>query len=63
MPDQDWQKSTFSGAHDECVEIRTVDGAVELRESDDPGVIVHTESITFANLLQAIKAGELDHHT
>ncbi|MFJ9448473.1 DUF397 domain-containing protein [Kitasatospora sp. NPDC101235] len=57
-----WQKSSYSGANDECVEVRTVDGMVEFRESDDGEVIVRTAPAKFARFLQAAKAGEFDHH-
>ncbi|WP_405360676.1 DUF397 domain-containing protein [Kitasatospora sp. NBC_00085] len=57
-----WQKSSYCGASNECVEVRTVDGLVELRESDDGGVIVHTTPAKFARFLEGVKAGEFDHH-
>ncbi|RKT18434.1 uncharacterized protein DUF397 [Streptomyces sp. 1114.5] len=62
MPESKWQKSSYSGATNECVEVRTVNGAVELRESDQGETILHTTPTTFAALLQATKAGEFDHH-
>ncbi|WP_406092468.1 DUF397 domain-containing protein [Kitasatospora purpeofusca] len=62
MSEQAWQKSSYSGAHDECVEVRAVAEGVEFRESDDPGVIVRATHATLLNLLDAIKVGELDHH-
>ncbi|MFI9364370.1 DUF397 domain-containing protein [Kitasatospora sp. NPDC053057] len=51
------------GVGDECVEVRTVGGLVELRESDDGEVIVRTVPARFAKFLQAAKAGEFDRHT
>ncbi|WP_328955194.1 DUF397 domain-containing protein [Kitasatospora purpeofusca] len=62
MPEQDWRKSSFSGASNECVEVRPSDSHIELRESDDGGIILRTTAAAFADLLHAIKAGELDHH-
>ncbi|WP_043471256.1 DUF397 domain-containing protein [Kitasatospora sp. MBT66] len=56
-----WQKSSFSGASNECIEVRVSDELVELRESDDGGVILHTTPPSFAALLGTIKTGELDH--
>ncbi|MEV7021727.1 DUF397 domain-containing protein [Kitasatospora sp. NPDC093558] len=53
-----WQKSSFSSSSDTCVEVRAIDGAVELRESDESGVLVRTTRRHLAPLLQAIKAGE-----
>ncbi|MEV7187340.1 DUF397 domain-containing protein [Kitasatospora sp. NPDC093102] len=62
MPESNWQKSSYSGASSECVEVRTVDGAVELRESDEAHLILRTAPTTLATLLHGIKAGEFDHH-
>ncbi|WP_327680674.1 DUF397 domain-containing protein [Kitasatospora sp. NBC_00458] len=61
MPDNNWQKSSFSGSGGDCVEVRTVNGLVELRESDEGDVILRTTPAAFADLLRTIKAGELDH--
>ncbi|MEU9046506.1 MULTISPECIES: DUF397 domain-containing protein [unclassified Kitasatospora] len=62
MPESKWQKSSYSGATNECVEVRTANGAVELRESDEGHTIIHTTPATLAALLHGIKAGEFDHH-
>ncbi|MFD5917652.1 DUF397 domain-containing protein [Kitasatospora sp. NPDC058201] len=62
MASQTWQKSSYSAANDNCVEVRAVGGLVELRESDDGELILRTTAATFADLLRTIKAGELDHH-
>ncbi|MBV2152742.1 DUF397 domain-containing protein [Kitasatospora sp. SUK 42] len=63
MPNSTWQKSSYSAANSECVEVRVVDGAVELRESDDGDVIVRTTPVKFAAFLQGARAGEFDHLT
>ncbi|MFE2729022.1 DUF397 domain-containing protein [Kitasatospora sp. NPDC059327] len=63
MSSTDWQKSSYSGASDNCVEVRTVDGLVELRESDEGRVIIRTTPTKFAAFLQGAKAGEFDHLT
>ncbi|MEV7778071.1 DUF397 domain-containing protein [Kitasatospora sp. NPDC088351] len=57
-----WQKASFSSATDTCMEVRTVDGIVEIRESDTAEVIVRTSPTKFAKFLQGIKADEFDHH-
>ncbi|MBP0453759.1 DUF397 domain-containing protein [Kitasatospora sp. RG8] len=57
-----WQKSSFSSSSDNCVEVRTANGLVELRESDDGDLILRTAPGRFATFLQGIKAGEFDHH-
>ncbi|MFF7458998.1 DUF397 domain-containing protein [Kitasatospora sp. NPDC008115] len=60
MSDAEWQKSSYSASNNECVEARAGVGAIELRESDDPSVILHTPPAVFAALLGSIKAGEFD---
>ncbi|MFD4909210.1 DUF397 domain-containing protein [Kitasatospora purpeofusca] len=62
MSEQAWQKSSYSGAHDECIEVRAVAEEVEFRESDVPGVIVRATRATLMDLLDAIKTGDLDHN-
>ncbi|MEV7355289.1 DUF397 domain-containing protein [Kitasatospora sp. NPDC091276] len=62
MTDTEWQKSSFSGNVENCVEVRTANGAVELRESDEGHVIIPTTPAHFAAFLQAAKSGEFDHH-
>ncbi|MFC5668321.1 DUF397 domain-containing protein [Kitasatospora misakiensis] len=57
-----WQKSSYSGSSNACVEVRVVDGLVELRESDEGGIVLGAAVGAFADLLRTIKAGELDHH-
>ncbi|MFG2910361.1 DUF397 domain-containing protein [Kitasatospora sp. NPDC048286] len=63
MTDTAWQKSSYSAANNECVEVRAINEAVELRESDEGHLILHTTPTTLATLLHALKAGEFDHHT
>ncbi|MGF1428411.1 DUF397 domain-containing protein [Kitasatospora sp. LaBMicrA B282] len=62
MSKSGWQKSSYSGASNECVEVRTMGDLVELRESDDGDIIVRTTPTKFAKFLQGVKAGEFDHH-
>ncbi|MFJ5118576.1 MULTISPECIES: DUF397 domain-containing protein [unclassified Kitasatospora] len=62
MISSDWQKASFSSATDTCVEVRTADGVVEIRESDTAEVIVRTTPTKFAKFLQGAKAGEFDHY-
>ncbi|MFB7674208.1 DUF397 domain-containing protein [Kitasatospora purpeofusca] len=60
MPEQGWQKSSFSGSGYDCAEVRSNNGLVELRESDDGDTIVRATPAAFADLLRTIKVGELD---
>ncbi|MFE5580472.1 DUF397 domain-containing protein [Kitasatospora sp. NPDC056531] len=61
MSNSIWQKSSYSGANSECVEVRQAGGVIELRESDEGDVIVRTSSLKFAQFLQGAQAGEFDH--
>ncbi|GAA1965806.1 DUF397 domain-containing protein [Kitasatospora viridis] len=62
MASSSWQRSSYTGSSNDCVEVRTTDdGMVELRESDDGEVIVRTTPIKFAKFLQGVKDGEFDH--
>ncbi|MBV6701728.1 DUF397 domain-containing protein [Kitasatospora aureofaciens] len=63
MSSPTWQKSSYSGSSNACVEVRTVDGLIELRESDEGDVIVRTTPLKFARFLQGVRAGEFDHFT
>ncbi|MGW3039276.1 DUF397 domain-containing protein [Kitasatospora sp. NPDC001159] len=58
----EWQKSSFSGSGNDCVEVRKADSLVELRESDEGETILRTTPTALAALLQGIKVGEFDHH-
>ncbi|MFI9229722.1 DUF397 domain-containing protein [Streptomyces rimosus] len=51
-----WQKSSYSNAAVNCVNIAAApDGTVCLRESDDPEVILSTTREGLAGLVAAIK--------
>ncbi|MFI6847123.1 DUF397 domain-containing protein [Kitasatospora sp. NPDC050467] len=62
MPNSDWQKSSFSASNNECVEVRTLHGLVELRESDDGDVVLRASAAKFATFLRGIKAGDFDRY-
>ncbi|MGW3571767.1 DUF397 domain-containing protein [Streptomyces sp. NPDC000941] len=55
-----WQKSSFSETHGACVELAAVHGAIRLRESDDPGIVITTAPRPLGTLIRGIKAGEFD---
>ncbi|WP_406112381.1 DUF397 domain-containing protein [Kitasatospora purpeofusca] len=63
MSEQDWQKSSFSGSGNDCVEVRSTNGLIELRESDDGDIILCAASADFAEFLYTIRVGELDRHS
>lgn len=54
-----WQKSSFSGAGGEnCIELAAaVGGAILLRESEAPAVVLSTTPARLAAFLDALKAG------
>ncbi|WP_405580968.1 DUF397 domain-containing protein [Streptomyces sp. NBC_01190] len=50
-----WQKSTYSQEQGECVELAAYRGAVLLRESDDPAVVLTTTPKALAHFIQGLK--------
>ncbi|MFF2074816.1 DUF397 domain-containing protein [Kitasatospora sp. NPDC058162] len=62
MGKSEWQKSSYSAANNECVEVRATNTAVELRESDEGHLILRTTPAALSSLLHGVKAGEFDHH-
>lgn len=61
MSEIKWQKSSFSGDRDDCVEMSLLDGAILVRESDDPTTIVTTTPDKARTFILGVKAGDLDH--
>ncbi|MGW2117232.1 DUF397 domain-containing protein [Streptomyces zhihengii] len=58
MPDSQWQKSSYCGEGDACLNVSSDASGVHLTESGDPdGVILRTTPETFGGLLDAIKNG------
>ncbi|MFB7914041.1 DUF397 domain-containing protein [Streptomyces sp. NPDC056061] len=55
-----WQKSSFSGGGEQCVEVARHAEEILLREGDDPHVVARTSRDTFAALVRGIKSGEFD---
>ncbi|MFE4516191.1 DUF397 domain-containing protein [Kitasatospora sp. NPDC056783] len=59
-----WQKSSYSSESINCVFVAAVsDGAVAIRESDEPDVVITTQPDKLRALLRGVKAGEFDHLT
>ncbi|MBA6437311.1 DUF397 domain-containing protein [Streptomyces sp. GMR22] len=58
-----WRKSSYSGedAEHNCVELGRAPGAILLRESDDPGVVIATTPAALRGLVARIKTGGFDH--
>ncbi|WP_078608863.1 DUF397 domain-containing protein [Streptomyces californicus] len=53
----EWQKSSFSGTQEQCVEITESAGRILMRES----AVAVTSREKFAAFIQGVKAGEFDH--
>lgn len=53
-----WQKSTYSQEHGDCVELTAHGGAVLLRESDNPAVVLTTTRKDLARFIQFLKAAQ-----
>ena len=52
-----WQNSTYSQEQGDCVELTVFGGAVLLRESDNPAVVLRTSRANLAFFLQVIRQG------
>lgn len=55
-----WQKSSFSGddANRDCLELAAASGgkSLLLRESDEPGTVLHVAPVSLNSLLDTCKA-------
>ncbi|MEU8626903.1 DUF397 domain-containing protein [Streptomyces sp. NPDC048669] len=56
-----WQKSSFSGGGEQCLEVAQDAEQILMRESDDPGAVTTTSRAKFAAFIKGVKAGEFDH--
>ncbi|MFG3253110.1 DUF397 domain-containing protein [Streptomyces sp. NPDC048172] len=62
--DVTWEKSPFSGGHDNCVEVGAIGDFIALRDSKRPDQPPHVYSRTeIAAFLAGAKAGAFDHFT
>ncbi|MGO4747891.1 DUF397 domain-containing protein [Streptomyces sp. 2MCAF27] len=56
-----WRKSTYSEEASSCVYVAAAgDGAVLLRESDEPHVVLVTTRRTLRAFISGVKTGTLD---
>jgi len=58
--DDVWRKSRRSLENGNCVELRAVDGRVQVRDSADPGPFLTFEKAQFAAFLAAVANREFD---
>ncbi len=56
-----WQKAAPGGEGEDALEIRTVDGMVELRDPRNDAIVVRTTPRKWAAFVLGVKAGEFDH--
>lgn len=55
----DWTRSTACSMGT-CVEARLIDGHVEVRDTRNPGPILHIEVDDWAAFIAGVKLGEFD---
>ncbi|MFF4408667.1 DUF397 domain-containing protein [Streptomyces sp. NPDC001262] len=60
MSDTAWQKSSFSGDRDECVELGRHRGKVVVRESAEPSVVISVGAVHVRALIGGLKEGCFD---
>ncbi|KFG00093.1 MULTISPECIES: DUF397 domain-containing protein [Streptomyces] len=64
MPTLHWQKSSYSSEGNNCLELATTpDGAIHLRESDDPTVALTFQPRELTALLHTTRQGISPHGT
>ncbi|MCC3778680.1 DUF397 domain-containing protein [Streptomyces sp. UNOB3_S3] len=51
MSDTTWQKSSFSGDRDDCVELTNSSGLIAIRESDTPSTVLQARARSVAALI------------
>lgn len=51
-----WQKSSFSGDRDDCVELATTGTRILIRESDNPAAVIRTTPDRLRGLIATVKA-------
>ncbi len=60
MSSPNWQKSSFSSEASNCLEIAaTRAGEVDVRESDEPGLVLTAPAARLRALVRVVKAGSL----
>jgi hypothetical protein len=58
----EWQKSSYCAEASSCVNVAaTPNGAIRLRESEAPDVIVTTTPEKLRAFIRGVKAGAFDH--
>ncbi|MFE6872532.1 DUF397 domain-containing protein [Kitasatospora sp. NPDC057692] len=63
MTTTQWRKSSHSGASNECIEVRSFNNLIEVRESDRAETILRMSPGAFTMLLEGIKIGAFDQHS
>jgi hypothetical protein len=62
MSETAWIKASASSGNGECVEMRTHDDMIEVRDSKDPhGPVLRFRAAEFAAWLDSARSGEFDH--
>jgi hypothetical protein len=58
--DSNWRKSSRSGGGDNCVEVRYLDGVVQVRDSEDPEPIQTYTRSQWSAFLAGVRSGEFE---
>ncbi|MEU5428298.1 DUF397 domain-containing protein [Streptomyces olivoreticuli] len=57
----EWQKSSYSGDRDDCIEVGHSGGRIAIRESDVPGAVLITTGRRLGALIRGVKIDGFNH--
>ncbi|MBL1113382.1 DUF397 domain-containing protein [Streptomyces sp. 110] len=61
MHEHTWQRSSFcGGGGNNCIEVAADDSGIAIRESLEPGAVLHTDRVALRTFICGVKRGHFD---
>ncbi|MFE2180087.1 DUF397 domain-containing protein [Streptomyces sp. NPDC059455] len=61
MHEYTWQRSSFcGGGGNNCIEVAADDSGIAIRESLEPGAVLHTDRVALRTFIFGVKHGHFD---